>query len=700
MEFLAPAMMLGALGVAVPIAIHLIGRRRARVVPFAAMDFLLGTNRRTARRFRLRELLLLIIRALVCLAIALALAKPYRSCKATGPVVERGPQAAVLVFDDSFVSGYQWDGAALIELQRTQAYSLIEQLGPEAEIAVVRASDGADTSAELSRDHLRQRDTIGALRPSARAADLSTALRRAHQLISGSSHLKRTIYVFSPLRAHAFPSDEPPWEAEEAPALVIFDPTDGAALDNLAITNITVEPDPSAGNYGIEAIAELANFGARDVQDLTVSLQIDGRVAASGVVSLRSGERQKKRFVAAIPSGQRGADVSFDIGSDALPIDNRRYFHAELRENVRVLLVNGEPRTVRHEDELFYLEAALRPGDRDDSGAIISRAQPEELTTVSLDDIDVVVLANVRALDPEKVTRINKWVQEGGGLLVALGDNVDGDAYNRTMQPLLPQQLKTLVDVSFGADEQERQARALRLTKWETDHPVFGVFAADAPGLREAMFSKIFLLGPTTRVDDRKVLARYTNGATAVVEGRSGDGRLILMTSTLDRDWNDLAIHPGYLPLAQQLVRYLGRKQRGGDARSILVGEDIVVRVEANDRRIEIRAPDGKQTVIEGERLHGRSVVRFGGTERPGFYKVMALDQSKSEVHRPDHDFTVNIDPHGSDLTPAPASAIPLGGTGTGNGNQPTPTRRVELWHAVAVALLMLLLLESVLVLR
>src|SRR5262249_10126462 len=113
--FLAPLMLVGVLALAVPIAIHLIGRRRARVVKFAALDFLLATKRRTARRFRLRERVLLITRAIACAALALALAKPYTSCARKGPEVTRGPQAAVLVVDDSFASSYLVNGTPWIK---------------------------------------------------------------------------------------------------------------------------------------------------------------------------------------------------------------------------------------------------------------------------------------------------------------------------------------------------------------------------------------------------------------------------------------------------------------------------------------------------------------------------------------------------------------------------------------------------------
>src|SRR5688572_13900111 len=121
MSFLAPLMLLGLIGVALPILIHLIGRRRARRVRFAALDFLLGSDRKVKRRLRLRELLLLLARILACLAVPLALAKPFTACEARGPIVSRGPQAAVLVIDNSFASTYEDDGESLLARSRERA---------------------------------------------------------------------------------------------------------------------------------------------------------------------------------------------------------------------------------------------------------------------------------------------------------------------------------------------------------------------------------------------------------------------------------------------------------------------------------------------------------------------------------------------------------------------------------------------------
>ncbi|HEX7701205.1 MAG TPA: hypothetical protein VF403_10795, partial [Kofleriaceae bacterium] len=407
-------------------------------------------------------------------------------------------------------------------------------------------------------------------------------------------------------------------------------------------------------------------------------------------------------------AGARATDASVSLVADALAIDDRRWVRASLRDRVRVLIVDGDPRTVRHDDELFYVEAALRPGDREDSGTSVRSITAEELSgitkvrgqapTIDLNDFDVVVLANVAALPADRVAALAEWVRAGGGILVAPGDRVDPTAYDKTMLPLMPQSLRDPIDTTWGASQEDKDSRALHLVKWEADHPIFTPFSKDAPELADAKFFKISLLGPTTATADRKVLARFTNGAAALVEASIGAGRTLLFTSTLDRDWNDLPIHPGFLPLIQQSVRHLARKHALGTDTDHVVGASVALPT-GDLKKLEIRGPDGTGAVFEGDRIAARSSVRYGRTDRPGIYRVVGTDQTGATHDRDELAFAINVDSTGSDLTAAPAASLPT--SGTGGATAPTDnTRRVELWHALAAIVLLLLLAEGILVQR
>jgi len=244
MEFLAPLMLLGAAGAAIPIVIHLIGRRRAPVRRFGAIDFLLGENRRVARRLKLREALLLALRVASCAAIPLALAKPFVSCATRGPVIERGPQAVALVLDNGFAMGYRQGGHTLLEEAKKRAEHVLTALGPEADVALVLTAEGSDRPVDLSRDHLRLRDAIEEAPLVLRPADTRRALRDAASLLAGAPHAARRVYLFSALTAGSYPEGDPPWLPGAGPTLHVVDVSGGGPLANAGIVAAHAEPDP------------------------------------------------------------------------------------------------------------------------------------------------------------------------------------------------------------------------------------------------------------------------------------------------------------------------------------------------------------------------------------------------------------------------------------------------------------------------
>jgi hypothetical protein len=696
MTFLAPLMLVGLIGVAIPLVIHLIGRRRARVVKFAALAFLIGSKRKTSRRLQLRERLLLVVRLLACVALPLAIAKPFTSCRARGPTVARGPQAVVFVIDDSFTSGYRIGGRSLLDREIDAATRILQQLGPEAEVAVVRASEGSPNPTELSREQLRLRDSLLDLTPTARPADLRRALARAAQLLAGSSHKTKTVYLVAPLTVNSLPPGDPAWAAD-GPALEIYDVRKGEALPNLAVTSLTVSPDPTSGARGIAIVAEIANHGTTPVADVTLSVEVDGSVVARGRIDLAPGEVRGKRFLATLPPERRSAPVAVAIPDDALATDNRRWAIARLRDDVRVLLVDGDARADRHDDEVFYLEAALRPGDRGEAGTVVTKVLPDELDDLDLSGFDVVVLANVPALTQDVVTTLAAWVATGGGLLVAPGDHVDPAAYDATMLPLLPQSLRDPIDTAWGAAPDERAARALHLTKWEADHPIFAPFAKDAPGLADAAFTKVMLLGPTTATADRKVLARFTNGAAAMVlahdRRRPGAALHVDARPRLERPADPPGLPaagagggalPGPPPRRQPDAGDPGRRQPGLPTLEL--------------KKLEVRGPGSSSTTFDDARLAGRTSVRLAAPSA----RRLPRDRHRQDRRDPRaRRARLRRQPRPARLRPRAGAALAAADQRHRRADQGAgkpPRRRVELWHAVAAALLTLLLLESILI--
>ena len=79
MLFFNPLLLWGLLAASVPIAIHLINRRRHKTIQWAAMQFLLKASRESRGKKKLRHILILTCRALGIAALALAAARPIAS---------------------------------------------------------------------------------------------------------------------------------------------------------------------------------------------------------------------------------------------------------------------------------------------------------------------------------------------------------------------------------------------------------------------------------------------------------------------------------------------------------------------------------------------------------------------------------------------------------------------------------------------
>jgi len=155
MGFVTPALLGGALLVAVPIVLHLVMRRQVRQLVFPALRFVQQRRSLNQHRLRLRHLLLLALRCAIIALLAFALARPM--LRGSGVAGEEGrPIAAALVFDNSLRMDYLHENETRLDRARFLAAWLLEQLPADCPVAVVdRAMAYVSRDADRSAAELR-----------------------------------------------------------------------------------------------------------------------------------------------------------------------------------------------------------------------------------------------------------------------------------------------------------------------------------------------------------------------------------------------------------------------------------------------------------------------------------------------------------------------------------------------------------------
>ncbi|MDF1565755.1 MAG: BatA domain-containing protein [Deltaproteobacteria bacterium] len=646
LTFAHPAFLWGALAALVPIVIHLINRRRSRQVEFAAIAFVLRSEARHARKLKLKRLILLLLRVAACIGVPLALARPYLAAPAAAGAPTRDARALVLVLDTSFSMRYRLDKKTLFERARAEGGELLDTLGPSDAVTVLPCADGPEGALEKpGYDLARARAALREAQVGYRASDLEACLEAAASLLPGSLLSELEIVVLTDLTATAWSLDAPAPQVKQGekvvrPRVRVVDVAEGKPLPNHWIESVAAEPAYALGPRGYAFDVALRSSGGMESPGLSVSLVVADKAKVRGFADLPMDSSAHKLLSHTFESGGDRAGMLV-LDGDALPEDDQAHFLVKVRQDVRALIVDGEPTTNRFDDEVYFVERALAPARGEGSAIFPTVIDAEGFRGDSLEGQDLVFLLNVGSLGAEAASALLRFVEEGGGLFVSVGSKTDADELNLSLGPVLPAALHLpraaeTGKVSFGA------------IAW--DHPIFGIFIGEGrEGFASARFGTYYLTRPPAK--GALALATYEDDAPVLLVREVGKGRTALYTSTVDRAWTDFPIRTAFLPVMQQVAGYLAHSLEERRDFMVTLGEPHRLSFPDTVVEMKIQGPGEKGFEVQAPAIDQGEAV-FPHTDRPGLYRVFARHEGEAALSpAPEHDFVVRLDPRESDTT-------------------------------------------------
>jgi uncharacterized membrane protein YobD (UPF0266 family) len=260
--FLYPAFLFGLLAASLPVLIHLLNRRRLKRIRFPAVRFVLLSQKRISRSYRLRHWLLLALRTLAVVFLALLLANPIFQTGA-GLFAGGGPIALVVLLDDSLSMTWSGDGGGFKQAKEA-ARLLISALNDGDRAAIIPMTLSGNEAFRLKGEKdvlLKELETIEIADGS---ADPAAALDKAYELLSPPAAQKE-IRLITDMALTG-------WDRFSTSALKQFDPS--IPLKAIRIGNRqqplngTIKEVRSTGQgIGVDVPltleATVANFGGR-----------------------------------------------------------------------------------------------------------------------------------------------------------------------------------------------------------------------------------------------------------------------------------------------------------------------------------------------------------------------------------------------------------------------------------------------------
>jgi hypothetical protein len=715
MTFLNPAFLYALGAAALPLLLHLVRRRRLRVIQWAAWQFLLASQQKLRRRLRLEQMLLAIIRAMIVALIALAFARPVIRSRASARG-GGGPIHAVIALDNSASMGFQRSGRSDFDRARDAAEAIVARTLKQGDTVSVVLISSAPRPLIKHPSH-----DLEAARKAIRAAELSglgtryeAAGRMCLDLCGASRASRKEVYVITDSQRSGF-SKAPSaaaseiWQRLGRMARITWINVADAERPDAAVLAPTISRALVTPGVPVRLEAEIANRTGAALDNVVVRLEVDGRPAGASAITVRNGGTAVASFTHSFAAaGVRTGKIVLDR-PDGLATDNVGWFALRVRPALRVLVV-GPASSSSGAPDALYPATALAPTSASEGPAsnVTVTVRSSLSDAGRLTAYDAVILAGPNLISSAEAQAVLRYVTGGGALLAFPGaGGVGGLAalWTDSVQPVLPARLV--------ARRVHPLNQAASLDTATITHPALLMFrTTEDSELGMARLTVTYGTEPVNRSASGNLsaaLIRFADGRPAVIEASIGQGRAILCTFPAGVSGGDLPLKAAYVPLIHQLVAYLAATDP--TQRMISVGSACTLRfgIETSADRFrlkeEARGEKGEGIPLQGVAGPDSVLLRCPASTYPGIHRVEAMGPGTGV--RPWDAYAANLDRAETDLTSASPEVVTahLGSIAVTHARGGDDIARVvrsarygrEYWAALIIGALALIAVETAL---
>lgn len=616
------AIVVGVLAVGLPVLIHWLTRPRPVRLPISTLRFIQDVIRQRRSVHRLRDAIILGLRAMAVLLLAWAIARPLWGQRGKPLVTAEsgGDTLRVVVLDVSESMSAREQSIEVFEKARPAAAEFLAYAqGLRANLILAGARPRAIFE-RPSANVAALRDELAKTQPRPERLNFQAALVMAAQMLAQGTEAgvqKRELVVVSDFQKTSWAEADfrsmPPGTLIQMESVA---PASG--LGNLAVLGVSTQGRAERGAE-IKVDAEIGNFSPTPRQ-VQVEIAIAGLTyRASGLCPAFGRTVLSSNAVPAADGWQAGEVRLVDV-DDALPADNARSFVLDVRAPTTYALVSRQRNAV-DSSASYYLERALVPVRPREgrNGERVVRIDPAQLDMDSIASADLVVVAHPGKLPNKTVEALASYVRRGRSILYAAAETADA-ANLKLLTEAIGKDLH--MPVEFMPPAAGRPRRDLKLANVRRDAPAFGLFGDT---LSAAVAPLRFAGGLDTRAiegglaDD--VWASYGNGSAFLAVVRQGEAFLAVINADLAA--SNLPASPVFVPLIQELsASLLGSKNGGhelpcGEPASVTLPVEIATHA---DLRVVPPAGAGEPGALATE--SGGVAYRSPALGGPGVFQI------------------------------------------------------------------------------
>lgn len=617
MNFLNPFFLFGLLAVALPVIIHLINLRRPQKVSFSTLSFFNELRKSTIRRIRIKQYLLMALRALAVLFLALALARPFLPPTLTGSVSSSEPKSVAILIDNSASMNRIGSSGPLIDQAKNVASRIISNAS-SSDLFLIRttnASDGTSSSFAGKRRALELVDKVTATNT---GHYTSEKFKNAYAQLQDSPRSQAIIYVISDGQASQLQDLKDMRLQEQGtqgkPVSLQLINLEQAKQQNVAVSSVSLKSQMLSQGAPITLAVEVQNVGETAVANQFVSLEVDGELSGQYETSLEPSETKEFSFQL-VPESTGDLTGRIIVEGDEVDYDNTRYFAIRIPKTRSILLVNNQK---KQSSFTSYLIPALEAAQQTNAQLSFEEKSVSEVDQAQWGRYNAIVLDGLDAVPEYWFQDLRRYVQNGGGLLFLPSEKGDVKNYNQFFSLFNAGSFNNVIG-EYGSFNP-----VVKMAELEEGHPVLDdLFRKKKDEQINVELPSLFYYYHYQQPSNTGALnlLEAANNDPLLSEQQFGKGVLMVSTLGADPGWSNFPVNPLFAPLYYRSILYASSSENGGLQQHQLgtpfswqgTAEGSGITLQINDTEYK---PDIQQQA-EGIR------ITYGGREwRPGILTI------------------------------------------------------------------------------
>ncbi|PCJ62677.1 MAG: hypothetical protein COA73_06240 [Candidatus Hydrogenedentota bacterium] len=652
LSFLAPLFFAGLGLLAAPFLIHQIRRPEREPMKFSSLLFIPDVPKEVIERRRVQHILLMLMRMALLLLLVFAFARPYWKAQASFSGAD-GPIMHLVMLDTSYSMGV----GRTFDRAKSDALKIISDVALGEQVAVMTFGGSQTLAAPLATVADPNGGTIDSAREAINRASLTQertiylpALEAAQRHFTaarefaGLENNRTVVHLISDYRKSGMPHRGSGWKLPanvELNTIVVSDDP----WENFAVADSGIRKFP---NGDLRIVAKVRNWSDQDVDDLTVTLQVNGQEIGENEVSVKAGSATQTSF-RYIPENDGPIDGILSLEEDDLLVDNTRYFTWNPPRKSRVAIVTDDVGTNRWPSHRFFEQALPNSND-----------MPWTTETIQVDELDdiilhparhpkIIIVSHLDGLTTKAARSLREYMEAGGHVLFTVNESVPPADLNRLLLA------DTGVEAQDWAYPQRRDTQFDVMSWINLDHPMFLVFNGtkynDFSSLR--FYNHLKLNVADEENSGATVLARFDNDNPALIEIAIDQGKLMLWPFAVQLDWTNLPKTARFVPLLHETLYALSGFSDGNTQREVgqRVIRDMIAVDESGNSTVRLPGQTANATVT----LNDPTSIQRLRLDVAGFFRSRSQSGSNWTITE-----AVNVDASEGDDTIVSATEFEL----------------------------------------